>query len=148
MLINKKSREKLKKSIEEVYNEQEIIDKNNRKEEANYILNIINGKKVEPKKVDGGYCHYSSVETDKSFCFLYERKHSLCKYFVKDDKEILKHEIEKVEKQLDTDVKILKDLINDMNGISKFNELYQTTSYRISQSIKDLAVLNSKLIMD
>lgn len=143
-----KSREKLKSSIEEVYNEQEIIDKNNRKEEANYILNIINGKKVEPKKVDGGYCHYSSVDTDKSFCFLYERKHSLCKYFVKDDKEILKHEIEKVEKQLDTDVKILKDLINDMNGISKFNELYQTTSYRISQSTKDLAVLNSKLIID
>ncbi|MDU5107344.1 site-specific integrase [Clostridium sp.] len=143
-----KSREKLKASIEEVYNEQEIIDKNNRKEEANYILNIINGKKVEPKKVDGGYCHYSSIDTDKSFCFLYERKHSLCKYFVKDDKEILKHEIEKVEEQLDTDVKILKDLINDMNGISKFNELYQTTSYRISQNIKDLAVLNNKLIMD
>lgn len=143
-----KSREKLKASIEEVYNEQEIIDKNNRKEEAKYVLNIINGKKVEPKKVDGGYCHYSSVDTDKSFCFLYERKHSLCQYFVKDDKEILKDEIEKVEKQLDTDVKIIKDLINDMNGISKFNELYQTTSYRISQSIKDLAVLNSKLIMD
>lgn len=143
-----KSRERLKANIEDVYNEQEIIDKNNRKEEAKYILNIINGKKVEPKKVDGGYCHYSSVDTDKSFCFLYERNHSLCQYFVKDDKETLKYEIEKVEKQLDTDVKIIKDLINDMNGISKFNELYQTTSYRISQSIKDLAVLNSKLIMD
>ncbi|MDH5074786.1 Phage integrase family protein [Clostridium perfringens] len=143
-----KSRERLKSSIEEVYNEQEIIDRNNRKEQANYVLNSINGKKVEPKKVDGGYCHYSSVDTDKSLCFLYERNHSLCQYFVKDDKEILKHEIEKVEKQLDTDVKILKDLINDMNGISKFNELYQTTSYRISQSTKDLAVLNSKLIID
>lgn len=143
-----KSRENLKGNIEGVYNAQEIIDKNNRKEEAKYILNIINNKKVEPKKVDGGYCHYSSVDIDKSFCFLYERNHSLCQYFVKDDKEILKYEIEKVEKQLATDVKIIKDLINDMNGISKFNELYQTTSYRISQSIKDLAVLNSKLIMD
>lgn len=143
-----RSRDRLKGNIKEVDDTQEIIDKNKRKEEANYILNIINGNKVEPKKVDGGYCHYSSIDTDKSFCFLYERNHALCQYFVEDNKKVLENEIKKVEAELDTDVKVLKDLINDMNGISKFNELYQTTSYRISKRIQELAVLNKKILME
>ncbi|ALB46992.1 site-specific integrase [Clostridium beijerinckii] len=143
-----KSREVLKGNIKEVDDAQKIIDKNNRKEEANLILNIINGKKVEPKKVDGGYCHYSSIDTDKSFCFLYERNHVLCQYFVRDNKKVLEDEIQKIEAELDTDVKVLKDLINDMNGISKFNELYQTTSYRISKRIQELADINRKILME
>jgi len=143
-----KSREKLKGKIKDVNDTQEIIDQNNRKEEANYIFNIINGKKVEPKRVDGVYCHYSSIDMDKSFCFLYERNHSLCQYFVTDNKKVLESEIKKVEAELDTDIKVLKDLINDMNGIFKFNELYQTTSYRISKRIQELAVLNRKLLME
>lgn len=35
-----------------------------------------------------------------------------------------------------------------MDGISNFNELYQTTSYRISKAILELSTLNERFIME
>ncbi|EDT73850.1 site-specific integrase [Clostridium butyricum] len=124
------------------------LQKNKGKEDFNRILDIVEGVKFQPKKVEGGYCYYHDIERDKSFCFLYERNHPLCQYFREESKEVLEKEINKVEKLIDADVKVLIDLIKDMNGISKFHELYQTTSYRLSQRIYDLSTLNRKMIME
>ncbi|EJT6170774.1 site-specific integrase [Clostridium perfringens] len=112
------------------------------------VLGKIQNKKANPKKVKGGYCFYNNIDNDKSLCFKYERNHFVCEYFTEDEKEFLKNEINKVEKSLDSDIKVLNDLIQDMKYVGKFNELYQTTSYRISKSIKELSVLNQKFMME
>ncbi|TGY42814.1 site-specific integrase [Clostridium sartagoforme] len=110
------------------------------------ILNAINSKKVILKKVEGGYCRYQDIDNDKYYCFLYERNHTLCQFFVKDNSEVVEDEIKKVEKDIDTTVKVLIDLIKDMEGISKFNELYKTTSCRLANNISKLAKLNERSI--
>ncbi|MDM0993458.1 site-specific integrase [Clostridium perfringens] len=120
--------------------------KTERNERLQFVLDSINAVKFNPVKVDGGYCHYRNIKNDKSICHKLERNHTLCTYFKADNNDIYQNEIDKIESELDTDIKILKDLILDMNGISKFNELYQTTSSRISNAIGELAVLNKKVL--
>lgn len=124
------------------------VDKNisKRKDDFSRILNQINNITIEPKLVKGGYCHYHNIDKDLSLCLKYERNHSKCEYFVADSKEYYELEIHKVENKLDTDIKMLIELIKDMDGICKFNELYQTTSSSISRGIYKLATLNSNLI--
>ncbi|WP_286910875.1 tyrosine-type recombinase/integrase [Clostridium sp. UBA1652] len=134
-----------------VHNKDHIIkhiDKNTdtRKEDFSRIMNQINNVNTQPKLVRGGYCYYHDIDRDLSLCLKYERNHGMCKYFVADSKEYYKEEIEKVENKLDTDIKMLIELIKDMDGICKFNELYQTTSSRISRLIYKLSTLNTKLI--
>nr|WP_298840832.1 site-specific integrase [uncultured Clostridium sp.] len=137
-----------KKTIKGVYITEGNLAKNKGKEDFIRVLNATEGKKDKITKVKGGYCKYNNIDNDKSFCFLYERNHTLCKYFVENNKEIIENKIKKVETQLDTNIKILIELIKDMNGISKFNELYQTTSYQLSKSIQELSVLNKKLVKE
>ena len=43
---------------------------------------------------------------------------------------------------------MLIDLVKDRDNISKFNELYQVTSYKLSQGIYDLSNLNKKLLVE
>lgn len=123
-------------------------EKSKGREDFKRVLETIKGEKFIPKQVAGGYCHYRNIEIDKSICFKYERNHTLCEYFVADQKQIIEKEIDRIETQLDSDIKILMDLIKDMKGISKFNELYQTTSYKVSKSIQELSVLNEKLLSE
>ena len=133
-----------------IIDESKKINNSDYKTEKNdryqFVLDSIKGISFEPVKVSGGYCYYRNIKTDKSVCHKHDRKHSLCIYFKSDNHEFYKKEIDRVEKELDTDIKILKDLILDMNGISKFNELYQTTSFRISKEISELSVLNKKIL--
>lgn len=117
-------------------------------EDFHRILNTIKGKEIKPKKVEGGYCHYQNIDNDKSHCFFYERNHILCQFFVRDNIKVIEKEIKRVEDDIDATVKVLMDLIKDMDGISKFNELYQTTSYRLTNNISKLANLNKKYIME
>lgn len=114
--------------------------------EFSRIMNKITNKKVKPKRVEGGYCHYSNIETDVSLCIKNEGNHTICKYFVADNMNYYNDQIKEVENRLDTDIKMLIELVKDMDGVCKFNELYQTTSASISRNISKLAVLNSKMI--
>lgn len=114
--------------------------------EFSRIMNKINNKKVKPKRVEGGYCHYNNIENDMSLCIKNEGNHSICKYYVADNMEYYKDQIKDVENRLDTDIKMLIELVKDMDGMCKFNELYQTTSASVSRNISKLAVLNSKVI--
>lgn len=122
------------------------IEKKKRLELLDCVLNTVNNSKQQFYKVDGGYCYYSSMKTDKTFCYLYEGDHTKCDYFKEDDKEVIRKEVEKVETELDANIKILEDLIFDMKGISKFNELYQTVSCNLSKNISDLSKLNMRLL--
>lgn len=124
------------------------IDKytDTRKGEFSRIMNQVTNVKTEPKLVKGGYCYYQDIDKDLTLCLKYERNHSMCKYFVANSKEYYEEEIKKVENKLDTDIKMLIELIKDMDGICKFNELYQTTSSSISRGIYKLSTLNTKLI--
>lgn len=124
------------------------VDENAETGESDFsrIMNQINNVKIEPKLVKGGYCYYHDIDRDLSLCLKYEGNHGMCKYFVADSKEYYEEEIEKVENKLDTDIKMLIELIKDMDGICKFNELYQTTSASISRGIYKLSTLNAKLI--
>jgi len=122
------------------------INKKDRIEDFNYVMNIIDNKEFKPQKVDGGYCCYSSIETDKSVCYLYEGNHALCKYFKADNKDVLKNKLEEVEKELDVNIKLITDIIADMNGLPKFYELYQTTSFQLGKNIKDIVHLNIEIL--
>ncbi|MCR1848831.1 site-specific integrase [Paeniclostridium sordellii] len=125
------------------------IGKKHRKEEFNQIMNILNGNnKTNTIKVDGGYCNYTSVGTDKSICLHYEGNHKICNYFVPEDKMILQKELEKIENKIDSRVRIIKDLIGDMDKISKFNELYKTQSFELSKDIRDIAFLYKKILQE
>jgi len=137
-----------KETIKSVYITEDKLAKNKGKEDFIRVLNATEGKKDKITKVKGGYCKYNNIDNDKSFCFLYERNHTLCTYFVENNKEVIEKEIKKVEARLDTNIKILIELIKDINGISKFNELYQTTSYQLSKTIQELSVLNKKLVKE
>lgn len=121
------------------------INKKDRLEDFNNMMAIVDNKKFERHKIDGGYCCYSSIETDKTFCFLYEGNHVLCKYFKADNENLAKNKLEETEKELDVNIKVLRDLIADMNGISKFHELYQTTSFQLAKNIKDIVYLNIEI---
>ena len=139
---------KSKKLINEYIGVNIRLNKNKGKEDFKRVLDTINEIKFEPKKVDGGYCYYRNIENDKSFCFFYERNHKRCRYFIEETKEVLEDEIKKVEKEIDSCVKVLIDLVKDRDNISKFNELYQVTSYKLSQGIYDLSNLNKKLLVE
>lgn len=113
-------------------------------EEFNKVLSIINGERFTPRRVKDGYCYYSNIDNDKSFCHYYERKHSICKYFIADDEKVIKKEIKQVEYRVDTEVKLLIELVKDMTGIANFEELYQVTSNRLANSISELSQLYKK----
>ncbi|MGN2338082.1 tyrosine-type recombinase/integrase [Clostridium cagae] len=134
-----------------VHNKDQIInsiEKNldTRKGDFSRIMNKINNVNFEPQLVKGGHCYYHDIDKDLTLCLKYEGNHSKCKYFVADSNKYFEEEIKKVENKLDTDIKMIIELIKDMDGICKFNELYQTTSANISRGIYTLAMLNSKLI--
>lgn len=144
-IMNKENLEKNNAQTERSeYNNE--IEKKKRLEVLDHVLNILNDSKQQFYKVDGGYCCYSSMETDKTFCYLYEGDHTKCDYFKTDDTDVIKKEVKKVETQLDANIKILEELVTDMKGISKFNELYQTVSCNLSQNIRDLSKLNIRLL--
>ncbi|KFX60413.1 site-specific integrase [Clostridium botulinum] len=119
---------------------------NSRIGEFSRIMNQINNVKIKPKRVEGGYCYYHDIEKDMTLCIQNEGNHGICKYFVVDNIKYYQDQINNVENSLDTDIKMLIELIKDMNGVCKFNELYQTTSASVSRNISKLAVLNSRLI--
>lgn len=137
-------------------NEQASRKDKERKDEKEYkiisdkylteTIDFIEGNIFKSHKVKGGYCSYKSIGNDKSICHTYDRNHTICPYFKADNKAVFQEQLDKVEKVLDVDIKVLKDLIRDMDGISKFNELYQTTSSRISNSIAELAILNKNIL--
>lgn len=118
--------------------------RNSGKETFDLLKNDMSVNERTPKKVRGGYCYYPNIEIDKSICFFYERNHCLCDYFIEEDIEIINKELNKIELDLRSDIKVLQDLVRDMTGISKFNELYKTTSYKIKNNIKNLSELKSK----
>lgn len=133
------------KSKENVYTGNTGIEyETEKKDRFQYALDEVMGVKFEPIKITGGYYYYRNIKTDQSICHKLERKHGLCKFFKPDNDGFYQQEIAKVESQLDTDIKILKDLIEDMKWVSKFNELYNTTSFRIGNEVVELTTLHKK----
>lgn len=144
-----KNRKKIKTKDMDINNSPSIQTRVNRKvEEFNRVLGIVNGTKPIFTPVDGGTCYYSLLATDKSFCMLYEGEHELCPYFVANNNKNIKEKLKKVEEEVDANIRILQDLIMDMDKISKFNELYQTTSFKLSKNIRDMIHLNNELLRE
>ena len=144
-----KNKEKIKEKDIELDNRPPIQSRVSMKcEEFNKVLKIVNRENPTITQVDGGTCHYSLLATDKRFCVLYEGEHELCPYFIADSKDSIKEKLKIVEENVDANIKVLQDLIMDINKISKFNELYQTTSFELSKNIRDMAFLNNELLKE
>lgn len=104
------------------------------------ILN--NDKKT---KVDGGYCLYGNIETDKSFCFLNEGNHSICEYFLPDESFKIEEKINELEKDMITEIKVLRDLVRDRQSISNFSEKYSISTNKLKENVYNLSVIKSRL---
>lgn len=115
-------------------------------EEFKQILNQIKGTKSKTTPVDGGRCNYSNLKNDRIPCLHFEGNHKVCPYFISDNKIQLIEELAEVESKVDSNIEILKDLVRDMKNISKFNELYHSTSAELNKNIRDMAYLNNKLL--
>lgn len=124
------------------------MNKIKNEEEFYQILSKVKGTKLKKTPVDGGKCNYSSLENDRSPCLHFEGNHKVCPYFISDNKIQLIDELTEVEIQIDSNIEILKDLIRDMNNISKFNELYHSISSELNKNIRDLAYLNTKILQE
>lgn len=115
-------------------------------EEFRQIINQIKGTNSKTTPVDGGRCNYSSLKNDRTPCLHFEGNHKVCPYFISDKKIELIDELAEVEGKIDSNIEILKDLIRDIKNISKFNELYNSTSAELNKNIRDMAYLNNKLL--
>ncbi len=102
-------------------------------------------KNLKYPKVKGGYCKYLNIKNDKSMCRKVERIHVKCPFFLAKSVEVFNDRIREVDKEIDIEISLLKDMIADMHKISKFNELYQSASYRLEQNIVEKIILSTKI---
>lgn len=128
------SGKKLNKAWE--LDELSISDKNNRS-----LSNWRNVTKEKRKltKVDGGYCSYHLQ--DFSPCYEVNGNHNICNYFNADGIENVSEEIKKISKEIHSEAKALKELVDNAENIVRFSEKHSV----LTQSIRYL--MNKKALL-
>lgn len=76
------------------------------------------------KVVDGGYCTYK--KDDYAPCFPIDGNHKECKYFIPNQKSTssLVEELNKIDREIASDVQVLKQLVEDHKKILDFSNQY------------------------
>ncbi|WEV20058.1 site-specific integrase [Clostridium perfringens] len=115
------------------------IPKSNSQNTLNIILN-----KSEKTKVDGGFCHYPKIKTDKTKCYMVEGIHSICDFFEPNDISTLEATKLTLKDDISVEAKVLRDLVKNHKTISNFSENYSISTSKIDEIIKTLTLLNSK----
>lgn len=88
--------------------------------------------------VDGGKCKYKDLEYDITPCFKVEGIHSMCPYFIPNNKEHSEQIIMKVLNRIDNKIKLLQDLVK--SGSKEINFL-EKNAIGIEQLRSEIALL-------
>lgn len=86
-----------------------------------YLSSNIPQIKESYHNVDGGRCKYKDLEYDITPCFKVEGIHSMCPYFVPDNKDDCERSAMRVLNRIDNKIKVLQDLV--ANGSKNINFL-------------------------
>lgn len=105
--------------------------------------NKISNKKNEYKEVNGGQCSYHL--NDFIPCFAVEGVHSKCSYFVSTNNESLIDDINKITEELNSEIKTLKEIVFNSEGLINFTERYSVITESIRNNMNTKAEMIYKL---
>ncbi|WEV18187.1 hypothetical protein [Clostridium perfringens] len=100
--------------------------------------------KIEPKKVDGGLCSYE--HNDFTPCFAVNGVHSICPYFISDDKETIEKELTHLNKSIDSTIDTIKYMVYNFDKISDFSQRYSVKIEELKTNIVNSSSVASKFL--